>query len=339
MRSASMQEVAQFYLHHSRTFTIKTSYVKIFTWHIHGSYLYYLSQGNFTIYIPVNKEKSEGYGGRGATFNFGENVIEVDAADVWRLELDCILFQSSNNYLVDQYDVLSESQRKLPRIFLEHDPPRNQPTDTRHVVEDPEVLTVHVTYFNQLMWQNEGPTTVIEHGVTVPLSMKYSGEIEKGLVVVNNLHKRGRRLGADIFDKVKKEVPLDLVGMGTKEFGGLGEVKYHDLPGFASRYRFFFNPIRYTSLGLAFLEAMMLGMPVVCLATTEYATVIHDKENGFTHTRVDYLVQKMKQLISDPQLAMSLGQQGKETVDKRFNIGRFCEDWQKVFDSIIYKSR
>jgi len=318
---------------------MKTSYLKIFTWHIHGTYLYYLSQGNFTIYIPVNKEKSEGYVGRGATFNFGQNVIEVDAADVSRLDVNCILFQTSKNYLVDQYDVLSESQRKLPRIYLEHDPPTDQPTDSRHVVEDPNVLTVHVTYFNQLMWQNEGPTTVIEHGVTIPSAIKYSGQIEKGLVVVNNLHSRGRRLGADIFDKVKTEVPLDLVGMGTKEFGGLGEVKYHNLPEFASRYRFFFNPIRYTSLGLAVLEAMMAAIPVVCFATTEYATVIRDKENGFAHTSVDYLVQRMKQLISDPQLAMFLGQQGKETVDKRFNIGRFCEDWQKVFDSIIYKSR
>ncbi len=42
--------------------------IKIFTWHIHGSYLFYLSQGNYDIYIPTKPEKTEGYYGRGELF-------------------------------------------------------------------------------------------------------------------------------------------------------------------------------------------------------------------------------------------------------------------------------
>ncbi|WP_235904258.1 hypothetical protein [Arcticibacter tournemirensis] len=42
--------------------------LKIITWHIHGSYLYYLSQGNYDLYIPVKDDRSEGYYGRGETF-------------------------------------------------------------------------------------------------------------------------------------------------------------------------------------------------------------------------------------------------------------------------------
>ncbi len=57
--------------------------------------------------------------------------------------------------------------------------------------------------------------------------------------------------------------------MGAEEAGGLGEVRHVELAAFAARYRFFFNPIRYTSLGLAVIEAMMVGMPIVALATTE----------------------------------------------------------------------
>src|SRR5213595_826895 len=99
--------------------------MKIFTWHIHGSYLYYLSQGNYTIYIPVTDSRSEeGYYGRGRTFPFGSNVIEVPVEEIPSLEFDCILFQTNKNYLVDQYELLTESQRRLPRIYLEHDPPR-----------------------------------------------------------------------------------------------------------------------------------------------------------------------------------------------------------------------
>ncbi|MFX6149390.1 glycosyltransferase, partial [Acinetobacter baumannii] len=77
------------------------------------------------------------------------------------------------------------------------------------------------------------------------------------------------------------QVPLDLVGMGAEEAGGLGEVPNPELAAFIAHYRFFFNPIRYTSLGLAVVEAMMIGMPVVGMATTEMSTAIRNEYNGY----------------------------------------------------------
>src|SRR5690606_22183210 len=97
----------------------------------------------------------------------------------------------------------------------------------------------------------------------------YTGKYEKGIVVINNLNERGRRLGLDIFLRAREHVPLDLIGMDTKKIGGLGEILHPQLSDFIKDYRFMFNPIRYTSLGLAVIEAMMVGLPVVGLATTE----------------------------------------------------------------------
>ena len=54
--------------------------MKIFTWHIHGSYLYFLSQGDYEIFIPVNEKKTEGYYGRGQTFPFGKNVMAANGS-------------------------------------------------------------------------------------------------------------------------------------------------------------------------------------------------------------------------------------------------------------------
>ncbi len=316
-------------------FSYQAERPKIFTWHIHGSYLYYLSQGDYDIYIPINKEKNEGYYGRGSTFPFGKNVIEIDANEVKNMQFDCILFQTNKNYLVDQYEVLSEEQRKLPRIYLEHDPPAKHPTDTRHIINDPEILVVHVTHFNKLMWNNENcKVKVIDHGVTAP-TVTYSGELQKGIVVINHLHQRGRKLGADIFEEVRKHVPLDLVGMGTKEYGGLGEVLHPQLPAFISRYRFLFNPIRYTSLGLAVLESMMAGIPFVGLATTEYVTVVNNETSGFIHTDTGYLIEKMQELLENKTLAQAIGQQGKISAEKRFNIQRFVNDWNETFKYVI----
>lgn len=304
--------------------------ITIFTWHIHGSYLFYLSQGNFEIYIPLNDEKSEGYYGRGETFPFGDNVHEVQAGEVKYLHFDCILFQTNANYLVDQYEILTPQQRALPKIYLEHDPPRLHPTDTRHIMNDPRVLFVHVTHFNRLMWDNNYiDTHVIEHGVSMP-TVPYSGDLERGVVVINNLPLRGRLLGLDIFHEVKKHVPLDLVGMGSERLG-LGEVLHPQLPEFLSHYRFFFNPIRYTSLGLAVCEAMMSGMPVVGMATTELVTVIDNETNGYIHTDPSYLITKMKALLEDKHLAERIGREGQQAAIKRFNIKRFTEEWLKIF--------
>lgn len=308
--------------------------LRIFTWHIHGSYLLYLSQGDYDIYIPFIDERSTGYVGRGDTFPFGDNVIEVHAADVRNLDFDIILYQTDENYQIDQYQILSEAQRTLPRIYLEHDPPWDHPTNARHPVSDEDVLVVHVTHFNALMWDCSGlKTRVIEHGV-LPNPFSYQGNKAKGIVVINNLPTRGRLLGLDIFEEVRKKVPLDLVGMGAEAYGN-GEVLHPDLPAFISQYRFFFNPIRYTSLGLAVCEAMMLGLPIVGLATTEMAVQIKNGYSGFVSTNVAELVDFMQMLLEQPDTAKDMGRNAQEYASVKFDIRRFANDWKSLFEEVV----
>ncbi|HYF71056.1 MAG TPA: glycosyltransferase family 4 protein [Ohtaekwangia sp.] len=310
--------------------------LKVFTWHIHGSYLYYLSKGNFDIYIPLDESRGAGYIGRGS-FPFGSNVHEVPAHEVRQMDFDCIVFQSPKNYLVDQHVLFSPAQHATPKIYLEHDPPQQSPTNTVHTVDDPDMTLVHVTHFNRLMWNNNHtPAHVIEHGV-IDHGIAYTGELEKGIVVINNLATRGRRLGHDILQEVRKHVPIDIVGMNSKEVGGLGEVPLAELPEFTAPYRFFFNPIRYTSLGLSLLEAMMIGMPVVGLATTELPSVIQHGVSGFLYNDIDQVVKSMKLLLHDPELAFQVGKEAKLVASTRFNIARFTQDWEALFQHAIKK--
>ena len=312
--------------------------LRILTWHVHGSYLNYLTQAPHSFYVPVTPERGEGYGGRNGNFAWGRNVIEVPAEDVRHGQYDLILYQSHRNWLVDRLATLSSEQLRLPQIYLEHDPPRETPTETRHPVDDPNVLVVHCTAFNQLMWDcGRSPTAVIDHGV-FDMGHRYRGGLEKGIVVVNGLARRGRRLGADVFERARKAVPLDLIGMMSDELGGAGEVPLAQMPDFLARYRFFFHPIRYTSLGLALLEAMMLGMPVVGLATTELPTVIRNGENGYIATDERSLINAMQALIEDPALARRIGTAARMTALERFNIDRFVADWTAVFTRVAGKA-
>lgn len=309
--------------------------LKILTWHTHGSYLYYLTQAPHDFYVLSKPDRPPGYGGRYGHMPWGDNVIDLPVDEAKDTQFDCILFQDDDQYLQDQHLYLSEAQRRLPKIYLEHDTPRAHPTDMRHPVDDRSVLLVHVTPFNALMWDNGStPTRVIEHGVIVPPEVAYRGELARGLVVINNIATRGRRLGGDIFAQVREQVPLDLVGMGAQEAGGLGEIQHAHLPAFAAPYRFFFNPIRYTSLGLAVIEAMMIGMPVVALATTEMATVIDDGVSGYVNTDVRKLVVRMQELIADPDHARRLGRAGQRYARERFHIDRFVADWDRAFREV-----
>lgn len=305
---------------------------RVLTWHVHGSYLYYLTHTDCIFYLPTKNDDSPGYGGKRGSFKWGANVVEVPVEEVKDLKtIDCVLFQSQENFLKDQYQILSEEQRSLPQIYLEHDPPRESPTETVHVTRGSEATVVQVTHFNKLMWDNgDSPVEVIEHGAPAS-GISYRGDKAKGIVIVNNLAARGRRLGGDIFERVRKTIPLDLIGMGSEKNGGLGEIDHNKLGEFISHYRFLFNPIRYTSLGLAVIEAMEVGLPVIGLATTEMSTAVINGVNGWVDTNVEILIDKMAQLLQSQKLAQKWSLGAKMIADRRFNIDRFIRDWEDLF--------
>ena len=310
--------------------------LRVFTWHVHGSYLYYLSRIPHDLFVPVMPGRPPGYTGLPpGGFPWPANLHEVPVDEVARLRLDCVLFQARAHWEVDRHRLLSREQQGLPRIYLEHDPPRESPTDTAHFVDDRDTLLVHVTPFNALMWDSgRTPTRVIDHGVATPDGVVYSGELPRAVTVVNNIRSRGRRLGADILDAVRARVPVDLVGLGAVEAGGLGEVPHRDLFAFEARYRVFFNPIRYTSLGLAVCEAMMLGLPIVGLATTEMATAVRHAVTGYVDTAPAELVRALESLLDDPAEARRLGDNARRYARERFHIDRFVRDWNDALGAV-----
>lgn len=301
--------------------------LKILTWLTHGSYMYYLSQVPHDFFLMMQPGRPPGYGGRCGSLRWGDNVFDQPLESVKEQAFDCIIYQDDHQFLDDRQRWLSDAQRRLPQLYIEHDPPRAHPTDSRHPVDDPSVLLVHVTPFNALMWDNgRSPTVVIEHGVTDP-GVRWRGDLARGITVINELDKRGRRLGADVFMQARTQLPLDLAGMGNAALDGLGEWPLHALPALCARYRLFFHPARYTSLGLGLVEAMMLGMPVVALATTEVATVIENGVSGYIDTCPDRLIGRMRELLRHHRIAAHIGAGARECALARFGMTRFIRDW------------
>lgn len=309
-----------------------TRRLNILIWHIHGSYLNALARIEHNWYLPVKPARPEGYGGRGPTFDLPEYMREVPAERVRDLHLDLVICQTPKNYFEDRLEFLSDEQRRLPVIYLEHNTPKPGAVDTRHPIDDPEVLLVHVTHYNRLMWDNgRTPTTVIEHSVALDPAIHYRGSRESGITIANGMQKRPRIAGYDVFLQVRQQVPLEVVGMQTEEFGGLGDVPYRDLHRLVADYRFLFSPMRYTSLPLAVIEAMTIGMPVVALATTELPTVISHGETGFVSCNIAELIEDMSFLLSSREEAFRLGKNARAVARERFGLDRFIRDWNGVF--------
>ncbi|MGD9946162.1 MAG: glycosyltransferase family 4 protein [Burkholderiaceae bacterium] len=290
-----------------------------------------LSHAPHEFYLVTRPGHPPGHAGRVGALPWRDNVHEVPESEVADGEFDCVLFQSYRHFVEDAPRVLSAAQRRLPTLYVEHDPPQQHPTGTLHPAGQRGIHLIHVTPFNALMWDNgEAEVTVIEHGVPLPEAPLYSGARAKGIVVVNNLRSRGRRLGCDLFEQMRRELPLQLVGMDSESLGGAGEIANDQLSAYIAQFRFFFNPIRYTSLGLAMLEAMAAGMPIVAFATTEVPMVIRDGVNGYADTRPRQLEQAMRTLLDEPALARRLGEAARQTVSQRFSLQRFARDWDGV---------
>jgi len=131
-------------------------------------------------------------------------------------------------------------------------------------------------------------------------------------------------------------VPLDLFGFNSRGVaGGFGDLPQAEVHERMRAYRFYFNPIRYTSLPLSVLEAMEIGLPVVALATTELVTVIQDGHNGFMDINVDSLIRRMWRLLSDPEEARRIGEAGRRTIRERFGLERFAADWEAAFEEAL----
>jgi hypothetical protein len=316
--------------------------LNVLVWQIHGSYLNTLVQSfagaPYRFYLPTKPGKPEGYGGRGPTYSWSSETFEVPAEEVGDLDLDLIIYQTEKNFTQDAREILTPDQRALPAVYLEHNTPQGRINGMVHPIDDPGVLLVHVTHFNDLFWDCRGtPTRVIDHAV-MPSTPEgsYTGEIDRGVSLVNDMPRRKRVVGGDVFRRASEEVPLDLFGFDSEEVaGGFGDLPQAEVHERMKAYRFYFNPIRYTSLPLSVLEAMEIGLPVVALATTELVTVIKDGENGFIDTNVDNLVRKMRWLLSDPEEASRIGDEGRRTVRERFGPVRFAADWKAAFEEAL----
>ena len=310
--------------------------MNVLLWHVHGSWTTAFVQGAHTYLVPVLPGRGPDGLGRATTYQWPASVVEVTPAEAARAEVDVVVLQRPRELegLAERWLGGRRPGRDLPAVYLEHSAPQGRIAQMRHPAADrSDLLVVHVTHFNDLFWDTGAtPTRVVEHGIVDP-GYRYTGELARSAVVINEAARRGRVTGTDLLDFLGAEVPLDLFGMGAGSLGGMEDLPQERLHTEMARRRVYLHPIRWTSLGLSLLEAMHLGMPVVALATTEVPEAV-PPEAGVVSTRVDVLASAVRRLVADPDEARARGKAARTAALSRYGLARFLGDWDDILTEV-----
>lgn len=321
-----------------------TRSVDILVWHVHGSWTTAFVQGPHRYLIPTLPERGPWGGGRPAAWDWPASAVEVPCEDLADIDVDVVVLQRPEEFELVREWFRRTPGRDVPAVYLEHNAPREHAATSRHPVADrDDVLLVHVTHFNQLMWDaGRTRTAVVEHGVVDP-GRCCTGELAAAAVAVNEPIRRGRITGTDLMPRFARAVPLDVFGIGTDGLdaalgtGGrvreCGDLPQHRMHAAMARRRAYLHLPRWTSLGLSLIEAMHLGMPVVALATTEAAEAV-PPGTGCCSTDPDRLERALRELVNEPELARRLGAAARAHALARYGLGRFLADWDAVLSAV-----
>jgi hypothetical protein len=314
--------------------------MRILMWDVHGGYTDSLVAGTHDyLFLPPDAS------GRGGLARYGSsppsNAYQVTAEELRDRPPDVVLLQRLEEIELCAEHLQRRPGRDVPAIFLEHNTPKTDVPTTRHpLADEPGVLLVHVTHFNELFWDCGGtPTQVIEHGVADP-GLRYTGRLLRLAFVVNEPVRRWRVTGTDLLPRfsdfdvdafgIDADKLPEALGSGHERVCFAGNLSANPLYDAMAERRVYLHLNRWTSMGLSLIQAMMLGMPVVVLDTTEASRAV-PAAAGARSTEITELVTATRALLNDLDEALHRGLIARRAALERYGLPRFLHEWDLAF--------
>lgn len=208
----------------------------------------------------------------------------------------------------------------------------------------------------------------------IPREPERSGEI-RVLIAGSFREKKGIPYGIEAFGRVRRAYPqlqLDLTIIGDSNGAPeeekekekiLTTIKKHRLNhcvrmmGYqphsvflreVERHHIFLSPSVHASNGdteggvpVSIIEASASGMPVLSTTHCDIPEVIIDKENGYLvpERDTDALVEKLGFLISNPDIWEQMGRNGREHIEKNYNITTQVQKLEETYDMVARRRK
>ena len=319
--------------------------MRILIWHVHGGWMDSFVQGRHDYLIPANAQRDAWGLGRGGR-NWPASAIEVPTEALRGEEIDAVLLQRPEEIAEVARLTGRVPGRELPAIYLEHNTPKagNVPDSLHPLAGNRQIPIVHVTHFNELFWDcGEARTEVIEHGIVDPGHL-YTGTNPTLGVAINEPVRRWRVTGTDLLPRFAAIAPLEVYGIGTEKLPaalGLdpdrllirGDLSPAGLRAALPQARAYLHPFRWTSLGLALLEAMHMGMPVLALGATEAFRAV-PPEAGAISSDVGELTAAAQLMLHEPAEAAARGRAARRFALQHYSLDRFLADWDRLLGQL-----
>ena len=316
--------------------------MRILLWNVHGGYSDSLTSGGHTyLYLPADEHGSGGL----PRLDRPEGVdVRLTSPEELRDDPpDVVVLQR-----LEELDLAAAAGVRpgvdAPAVFCEHNTPRGDVPDSRHPLADrDDVTVVHVTHFNALFWDcGSTRTAVVEHGIADPGPL-WTGALPHLAFVVNEPVRRWRNTGTDLLARFA-EHPVDAFGIdadllpaalpGSPRLSYAGNLTPSELYAELAQRRAYLHLNRWTSLGLSLIQAMLLGMPVLVLDTTEASRAV-PPDAGALSSDVEVLRREAARLLADPDEAAARGQVARGAALERYGLERFCRAWDAVLERAV----
>jgi starch synthase len=106
-----------------------------------------------------------------------------------------------------------------------------------------------------------------------------------------------------------------------------------DVAALLSQAELLVHPARWEGFGLAILEAMLSGLPIVASRVSSIPELVADGETGLLVPPDDpaALAAAAQELLTDRERAVRLGIAGRKRAEERFSVARMAERTVEVY--------
>lgn len=197
----------------------------------------------------------------------------------------------------------------------------------------------------QVIGQNIGADAVIRFYKDPDEFKNWNGGVGEIITFAQNMKHRAEYCNYDIFAKLVQEWPnAHVYGPKNEDSGPLngGYLTYDEMKN-KMRYArvYIYTGTQPASYTLNFIEAMMTGIPMVCIGpkyanslniagdTYEIPDIIANGVNGFVSDDLAELRSYIDTLLHDYEFACKIGDRGRETAVQLFGKETIMQQWKE----------
>lgn len=316
--------------------------LKVLTCNSHEAYVWSLSKLDINLHIidELPGRYTRGWDTHMRPIPDNSRILDLGTALHQIESYDCFIAHNID-------DLLLVKDHPMPKILLFHDslkgyqvqesnqiPQEDVQRVVRTYLEKIKALPVSISKMKQESWGVWGP--IVAHYIDSDFFCGYTGDNPRGLRVVNQFTAKSQILKMDFHEALTEGRDIQILGFNPDLSGSRTSNDLQDLRDHYRSHRYYIHtaePDLEDGYNLASLEAMSVGMPIVC--NLHPSSPVIDGVHGCVGDEPDNLREKLKLLEDDREYASSLGAAGRQYILDNHGLELFKANWVSAIKASI----